>query len=192
MKRLFALLVLVSGLAAACGNSIDPVANPTPTPGESPTPSGDLDGHYSVAANPAQTHTCTLPPPGLNMSFGAPLGVDIAIDGGDFTPDWHLASYGLTYTDTEHGSISGNDFTANYTYCEYDLGTNNTLKHVATFEGTFNGDGTFDGSVSQVLRSATGNQLGNCGAGEMDGAVTTDMGTCTNPGVSWNVHGVHD
>ena len=195
-------LSLCAALAAGCGNSVDPVANPTPTPTETPTatptptPGGDT-GTYSItvtSANPAQCAGNDVDGDGSNdivsLTFNVPT-VHITVDGSDFTPDWNFSTNAnLSLPDPEHGTISGDDWTAYYTYCDYSAIVNRTTKHVVTWTGSFNGDGTFDSTLTQKLRNAAGNLTSTCGAGETEGSVTTDMLSCTSAGVSWTIHGV--
>lgn len=189
MKPVAIGLAVLALLAAGCGNSIDTAPAPTPTPGTptpTPTPEGGLSGTYDVTT-PAPQQICNTGTADVSLTFNAP-NVDIVVDGSTFTPDWgFVEGVALSVPDPEHGTISGMDFTANYTYCDFNGAV--TTKHVATWIGTFNGDGTFDSTLYQVLRNASGNQLATCGAGELDGTVTTDMGACTNPGVAWQIHG---
>lgn len=195
MKRLAGLfsLLLVSALAAVgCGNSVDAVPNPTPTPTETPTVTptptpGDRSGIYAVsAAQP--TVSCNLG--AVFLTFNATT-VDLVVGATDFTPDWGFnTSTTFSLPDPEHGTISGDSFTANYTYCDYNGLADLTTKHVATWTGTFNMDGTFDSTLTQKLRNATGNQVLTCGATESGPDVTTPMGDCSTTGISWAIHGV--
>jgi hypothetical protein len=203
--RLLGLVLAVSlaaALFAGCGNSVDAVNDPTPTPTEetpTPTPTpGGLTGTYSVtAAQPVQICAGNdVDGDGNNdnvqLTFNVPT-VYIAVDGGDFTPDWNFSTNAnFSVPDPEHGTITGNNWTAYYTYCDYSAAVNKTTKHVVTWTGTFNGDGTFDSTLTQKLRNATGNQTANCGATETGGNVTTDMLSCTSPGISWSIHGVQN
>lgn len=195
MKRAWSLLLVGSVVAAwatGCGNSVDAVDAPTPTPTNSPTPTptgtptGDLSGNYAITS-PAPNQNCMSPDGTVSLTFNAP-DVDIVVSGGDFTPDWgFVPGSSLSLPDPEHGTISGVSFTANYTYCDFD--GIRTTKHVTTWTGTFNQDGSFDSNLTQKLRNAPGNNLSTCGAAETDGSVTTDMDACTDPGVSWQLHG---
>ena len=204
MRRLLGLMLALSlsaSLAAGCGNSVDPVGNPTPTPTETPTPTatptpGGYTGTYSVSAS-APTQQCNgndVDGDGSNdvvqLTFNVPT-VYIGVSGNDFTPDWNFnTGANLSLPDPEHGTISGANWTAYYTYCDYSGLVDVTTKHVVTWTGTFNGDDTFDSTLTQKLRNADGNQTANCGATETAGNVTDDMLQCTNPGISWSIHGV--
>lgn len=192
MRRLLGLMLALSVSAAAaagCGNSVDAVDAPTPTPTATPSPTPtatDLSGNYAITT-PAPSQFCNDGVAGVTLTFNV-NDVDIVVSGGDFTPDWgFVEGPSLSLPDPEHGTISGNDFTANYTYCDFD-GVR-TTKHVTTWTGTFNGDGSFDSVLTQKLRNASGNQLSSCGVGETDGNVTTAMQDCTSPGISWQLHG---
>jgi hypothetical protein len=196
MKRAFSLLLMGSvlvSLAGGCGNSVDAVDAPTPTPTgtATPTPTGTpSSGHYSVTS-PVPTVICDDGATGVGLTFQAPSGVDITVSGNTFTPDWGFAN-GVSFqvSDPEHGTISGDDFTANYTYCDFNGSI--TTKHVVSWTGTFNANGSFDSILRQRLRNATGNHLLDCGIDEDDPSVTTDMNACSDPGVAWDVHGEPD
>ena len=202
MRRALSLLVvLLVAVAAApgCGNSVDAVDAPTPTPTATATPTptgtptGDLSGTYNVVATP-QSQSCisgTLGPttPDVTLTFNVPT-VEITVSGGDFTPDWGFnVGTNLSLPDPEHGSITGSAFTAYYTYCDYNSLANLTTKHVTTWTGTFNQDGSFDSTLTQNLWNATNNQVATCGATGPTGTVTADMQQCTSSGISWQVHG---
>ena len=193
MKRpLWSIVVLP--LMAGCGNSTDTVDGPTPTPtasptaSPSPTPTGGLSGNYLVSS-PAPQQVCASPQGDVTLTFNVPdVYLDVDVEGGTFTPEWgFVEGPSLSLPDPEHGTITGSDFVANYTYCDFNGAI--TTKHVATWTGTFNQDGSFDSVLHQALRNAAGNQLSTCGAGELDGTVTGDMMACTSPGVSWQIHG---
>lgn len=197
MKRLLCALVVSASIAlasAGCGNSVDAVPAPTPTPTPSGTatptptgtPTGDLSGTYNVTT-PVPTQNCASPDGNVALTFNVP-NVDITVSGSDFTPDWGFVPGGsLSLPDPEHGTISGVDFVANYTYCDFD--GIRTTKHIATWTGYFNEDGSFESNLHQKLLNAPGENLGDCGVGESDGSVTTDMQACTDPGVTWQIHG---
>lgn len=178
--------VVVALIAAGCGNSVDTAPGDPVSP--TPTPAGST-GTYSVTAAVPQ-QVCLVdddPYETASLTFNVPE-VDITIEDGEFTPDWgFVEGPSLVVSDPEHGTITGDDFTANYTYCEFN--GLYTTKKVVTWTGTFDEDGSFDSNLNQRLRRATGNLLATCGAGEMDGAVTGDMQACTNPGLTWQVHG---
>lgn len=190
MKPLVGLLLLAVAVSqVGCGNSVDAVPAPTPTPTATPTATptpADRSGTYSVSA---ATPTVTCNAGGVILTFNVPT-VDLVVSGGTFTPDWGFnPGATLSLPDPEHGTITGDDFVANYTYCDYSAGANLTTKHVATWTGTFNPDGSFDSTLSQKLRNDTGNLVSSCGVGETDPTVTTAIADCTSPGVSWSIHG---
>ena len=116
--------------------------------------------------------------------------VDLVVSGGTFTPDWGFSpGASLSLPDPEHGTITGDDFVANYTYCDYNLSANLTTKHVATWTGTFNPDGSFDSTLTQKLRNDSTNLTSSCGITESGPTVVSLIGDCSTTGVSWSIHG---
>ena len=193
MKRLlgFSLAALVLA-AAGCGNSVDAVPAPTPTPTNTvtPTPTGtpaDRTGTYSISVTPPATVTCNGG--ALILTFNVP-SVYIDVTAGTFTPDWNFTTgANFSLPDPEHGTITGDAFVANYTYCDYSLGVNLTTKHVVTWTGTYNPDGSFDSTLTQKLRNDSTNLTPSCGATETAPTVVTMIGDCSTTGVSWSIHG---
>jgi len=192
MKRFLGVsLVAFVLVSAGCGNSVDPVAAPTPTPTETPTPTptgtpSDRSGTYNISVTPPAMISCD----GYSFTFNVP-SVAIVESAGAFTPDWGFSpGTFLSLPDPEHGTITGDNFVVNYTYCDYVSASNTTVKHVVTWTGTFTG-ASFDSTLTQKLRLGAGNLVSSCGAGELDPTVTTAFTTasCTDPGISWALHG---
>ena len=192
MKRLLLGVLVVGSLAAVaagCGNSIDAASNPTPTPDPEVTPQ---TGTYAVDAD-VPLQSCFSPNDGgdVGLTFNVPTVV-ITIDGGDFTPDWNFVeNANFSVPDPENGTITASgDFEVHYTYCDYSLGADKTTKHIATWTGSFNAEGTgFDSVLHQALYNALGNLTSTCGATATTGSVTGDMGACSSSGVSWDIEG---
>jgi hypothetical protein len=182
MAKWMAIVAATAFLATAgCANSGGVTTGQgTPTPGASPTPTPASGDTYAITASPP-TQVCNVI---TTESFGA-TSVKIDLTGGNFTPDWGFGSQ-VTVLDPPHGTLTGNNFAATWTWCGLDSTGSITTRHVWNWSGTFAaGDATFTSTLSEKLTNANGDQRSNCAN------VTANMGDCTTPGLAFAVSGTH-
>ncbi len=158
-----------------------PTPTPTGTGTPTPTPTPGNSNIYALLANPT-SQTCALGAVGLawNTSF-----VTIVIDGTTFTPDWgHASMNNVSVLVAPNGTLTGNDFTSNWTICEYSGLANITTQHIYTWTGTFtNGGANFTSTLHDEMHNKNGNSLADCAS------VTQPLSDCTTPGINWTIAG---
>ena len=173
--------VLTSALlfTIGCGNESGvTAATPTPTPSPTPTP---VTSNWALTPTPATQQVCNASAVPVGETFGSTT-IPIDMSGGNFIPGWGFPS-GDAVSDPPHGTLTGSNFTATWTWCRFDGVL--TTRHVWNWTGTLDGPQTsFTSTISEVLTNANGDLRTTCAT-----AVSGPMNDCTSPGLSWSLAG---